>query len=205
MILKRVSSPIENMSTPAGAVLGITLLGFATGDLGCCPAPEKKAAMLRIANYDYALPSWWDSVSVEVPKDLGDEEQIREYVRKQYGKDVGTKETWKKALKTWAVACQRLDHFPIYLAHCHVTGEEYERAAEIYTALYKLADGQKDKRDWYRAYLAYEAGKTFEMLKDHDKAAVWYSRSAEYVGSEDPHIDYIARKSAERLKQLDKK
>jgi tetratricopeptide (TPR) repeat protein len=160
---------------------------------------------MRIGPYDYTLPSWWESVQVEVPEHLKDWEQVSAYVSKRYGDDSGTKESWKEALKIWAISDQRLGGFPGYLAHCHRTGGEYKRAVEIYTALYELADTQKDDRDWFRTYLAYCAGGCFVSLNDYEKALVWYKRSAKYVGNADPVVHYYASESAEKVRQLTKR
>jgi len=187
------------------APIAVVFLGLVMACQSLCDAGEKKPAVFRITTYDYALPAWWETVKVDVPKDLKDEEEVRNYVRKRYGNDTGTKETWKEALKTWAIASQRHNIFPVYLAHCHQSGEDYKRAAEIYADLYKLADTQKDERDWYRVYMAFNAGKTFELLKDTDKAVSWYSRAAEYVGNKDEAIADYARQSADKAKQLKKK
>ena len=168
-------------------------------------AGENPKRFLTIAGYNYELPSWWDSVEVDVPDNLKNWQQVSAFVMDRYGMDTGTEKTWKEALKTWAIASKRLNHFPVYLAHCYKTGGDYQRAAQIYGDLYNLADTQKEKRDWYRVYLAFNAGEAYVLLKDFDKAKVWYSRAAEYVGHKDSAIDYYARKSSDILKTLDKK
>ena len=168
-------------------------------------ADGKNPTVLRIANYDYVLPSWWESVNVELPENLEDGIQVAAFVRERYGKDTGTKKTWKAALKTWAIAGQRLNLFPVYLAHCYMSGEEYKRAAEIFVDLYNLADTQKERRDSYRVQLALHAGETYMLLKDSEKAASWYARSAEYVGNTNFSIRFYAKRSAEALELLKKK
>jgi len=159
---------------------------------------------MTITGYTYELPTWWDSVQVTVPQTLKNENDVRDFVGQNYGADTGTKKTWKQALKTWAMACQRLDIFPVYLGHCHRVGEEFERAAQIFADLYPLADTQKQNRDWYRVYLAYNAGELYAQLGNKDKAKLWFSRAAEYVGYSDSSIKYYAGVAANRLKTLEK-
>jgi len=77
------------------------------------PTPEagKLCTSMRIAGYDYPLPAWWDSVEVSVPATLKDWHAVTEFVVKHYDTDTGTAMTWRQALKTWAIASQRLTHF----------------------------------------------------------------------------------------------
>lgn len=199
---------MSSWPTPAGiarALLAAALLLLAFGAHEQLGAQEKKPTTMRIAGYDYKLPDWWDSVKVDVPEKLKTSVQIDEYVKDKFDKDTGTKETWKGALKVHALAAQRIDRFPVYLAHCHFAGEEYERAAEIFTDLYQLADTQGKLKDWYRCYLAYNAGQSHALLKDTAKAKVWYARSAEYVGNKDDAIAYYANESKEALEALQTK
>ncbi|MBN1799789.1 MAG: hypothetical protein JW822_14525 [Spirochaetales bacterium] len=170
---------------------------------GLVPTADMKKSM-TIAGYTYKLPVWWDSVQVAVPESLKNENDVRNFVGQNYGMDTGTKKTWKQALKTWALACQRLNIFPVYLGHCHRVGEEFERAAEIFAALYPLADTQKENRDWYRVYLAYNAGELYDQLGNKEKAELWFSRAAEYAGYSDSSIRYYAGVAAKRLKSLKK-
>ncbi|QEL18638.1 hypothetical protein [Limnoglobus roseus] len=168
------------------------------------PVPKGggKSPVWKFGAYEYALPTWWGSVDADVPKDLKDWKDVSAYLHMKYGQDTGTKDTWKSALKAWAIYDRRSDGFPVYLAHCHKCGGEVQRAADIYAALYKLADTRKDKREWYQAYLAYCAGGCYELLKDTDEAATWYGRSAEHVGNRDQAIDYYAKESAKKAKEL---
>ena len=170
---------------------------------GLVPADDLQKT-ITIAGYTYRLPAWWDSVAVTVPDSLKTENDVRNFVGQTYGMDTGTKQTWKQSLKTWALACQRLNIFPVYLAHCHRTGEDFERAAQIFADLYSLADTQKEYRDWYRVYLAYNAGELYDQLGNREKAKLWFSRAAEYVGNADSSIRYYAGVAAKRLKSLEK-
>src|SRR5262245_62084852 len=122
----------------------VVLLGPLAATAAWPPGEKGKPPprILRIAGYHYELPAWWDSVTVAVPEGLKDEDQIRAHVKKEFGADTGTKKTWQEALKVWAIASQRLDRFPVYLAHCHKAGEDHKRAAKIYADLYPLADKQ---------------------------------------------------------------
>jgi tetratricopeptide (TPR) repeat protein len=157
-----------------------------------------------IAGYTFELPSWWNSVQVSVPATLKTENDVRDFVMENYGMDTGTKKTWKQALKTWAIACRRLNIFPVYLAHCYREGGEFELAAGIYADLYPLADNQKQHRDWYRVYLSYNAGELYDQMGDKEKAKLWFSRAAEYAGHSDSSINYYAGVAAKRLKSLEK-
>jgi tetratricopeptide (TPR) repeat protein len=118
--------------------------------------------------------------------------------------DTGTKRTWKQAFKVWAIASQRLNLFPVYLAHCYKSGGELEKAAKIFGDLYGLAGTQGKNKDWYRVYLSYNAGETYAELEDNDKAKDWFSRAARYTGSSDSAISYYAGVAAKRLKALRK-
>lgn len=168
------------------------------------PVPKglKSSASLRIAGYDYRLPPWWDEVTVELPDDLTTGAAVDGYVAKKYGKDTGTEKNWKEALKVHALAAKRFDRFPVYLAHCCREGKEYASAAGIYSDLYKLADTQGENKDWYRCYLAHNAGRAYADLKETDKAKEWHAKAAEYVGSKDIAIAHYARESAAALKAL---
>jgi tetratricopeptide (TPR) repeat protein len=184
-----------------GMMMFISCKSTPAGDL-LSGGNEKKTMI--ITGYTYELPSWWDSLQVSVPDTLKTENDIRDFMEQNYGMDTGSKKTWKQALKTWAIACQRLDIFPVYLAHCHRVGEEYKRAAQIFADLYSLADNQKQYRDWYRVYLAYNAGELYAQLGDKEKAKLWFSRAAEYAGHSDSSINYYAGVAAKRLKSLEK-
>ncbi len=173
--------------------------GYASGSTA-----ETTQTTMVIAGYTFQLPSWWDSVQVDVPTTLSNEDDVRNYVGQQYGMDTGTQKTWKQALKTWAIASQRLNIFPVYLAHCYKSGEQFERAAKIFTGLYALADTQGKNRDWYRVYLSYNAAEIYAQLGDSDKARDWFSRAAQYTGSRDSAISYYAGVAAKRLKSLEK-
>jgi tetratricopeptide (TPR) repeat protein len=193
-------------------VLGFGLVGLLFAACKTTPAAgsasgsmaETTQKTMIIAGYAFQLPSWWDSVQVEVPTTLSNEDDVRNYVGQQYGMDTGTKKTWKQALKTWAIASQRLNIFPVYLAHCYKTGEQFAEAAKIFTDLYALADTQGKNRDWYRVYLSYNAAEIYAQLGDNDKARDWFSRAAQYTGSRDSAISYYAGVAAKRLNSLEK-
>lgn len=140
---------------------------------------------------------------VLVPARLKNEWQVEKYVRRTYGSDVGTKATWKQAVKIYTLTCKRLNIFPVFVAHCYMSGQKYAAAGRIYGQLYDLADTQREEKDWYQSYLAYEAGCAFALLDDLDRAATWYSRSAEFVGHPHSAISYYAKVSAKRLKELE--
>jgi tetratricopeptide (TPR) repeat protein len=169
--------------------------------------PTAEATMqktMTIAGYTFQLPTWWDSVQVDVPVTLNNEDDVRNFIGQQYGMDTGTKRTWKQAFKAWALASRRLNIFPVYLAHCYKTGEEFEQAAKVFTDLYDLADTQGKNKDWYRVYLSYNAAEIYAQLGDNAKAKDWFSRAAQYTGSADSAISYYAGVAAKRLKSLEK-
>ena len=158
----------------------------------------------RIAGYEFELPRWWRSVRVVVPANLKNWQQLQKYVSGKYGRDVGTRETWKQALKVYAIAYKRLNIFPVHLAHCYMSGRRYAKAAKMYGELYELADTRRKEKDWNRSYLAYEAGCTYALLGDLERAAMWYSRSAEFVGHPNGPSSFYAKESVKRLKELKK-
>jgi len=168
----------------------------------------EELGILKISNvdfsgedFDYVVPDWWELITVDLPKKLSTRGKVRGYIEKHFGNEAGTKETWKKALKTWAIACKRLNLFPTYLGHCHRAGEDYNRAAEIYMDLYRLSDTQVN-RDEHKVYLSYVAGEMHELMKDKDNAILWYERSAEYLDATNSFSSYYASESLRRIRKL---
>ena len=157
-----------------------------------------KPDTLLINGYPYELPDWWNSVGVDVPTNLMDWKAAGAHVKREYGSDTGTPDTWRQALKTWALWCREHDHFPVYLAHCHRSGGELERAAQIFADLYDLAHTQKAKKDWYRCYLAHNAGECYFYLREYRRAQLWFARSAAYADHGDPAVQHYARLSRDR-------
>jgi hypothetical protein len=159
---------------------------------------------MRIGPYKFEKPNWWDEVDVVIPENINSKEEAREYIGSNFGDDVGTEKTWKSALKSWVIFDQRTNGFPVYIAHCFMKGGEVEMAAKVYQDLYLLSHTQK-KVDWYKCYLAYEAGQAFEKLDDSENAAKWYSFSAQ-VKYKDPEdsasISYYANVSRIRLNEI---
>ena len=175
----------------------------------------------RIAGYEFELPCWWRSVRAVVPSPLKNKWQVEKHVRRTCGSDVGTKATWRQALKVYAITCKRLNVLPVFMAHCYMSGQRYAEAAKMYGELYDLVDTQvdeaeltasyggyefvptlQDEKDWLRSFLTYEAGRAYTLLGDLERAETWYSRSAEFV--EHPHspTSYYAKESAKRLEEL---
>jgi hypothetical protein len=151
-----------------------------------------------IGPYEFEQPSWWNEVDVVIPENINSEEEAREYIGRNFGADVGTEKTWKSALKSWAIFDQRTNRFPVYIAHCFMKGGEVEMAAKVYQDLYLLSHTQKEKVDWYKCYLAYNAGQAFEELDDSENAAKWYSFSAQvkFINLQDSaSISYYANNS----------
>lgn len=165
---------------------------------------QKRKDTINVAGFNYKLPPWWETVKVNLPEHLQTPREVEAFVAKRYGRDTGTKRTWKKALKTYAFAYQKMNVLPVYLAHCHVSGGEYARGARIYAALYGLTETQGDKKHWYRVYLAYNAGHKYAMSGDYVNAKRWYLRSAKYLNYVGPHqkaITYYAKRSVNALKR----
>lgn len=196
---------MNSRSQPVIALLVVLFLSVLPNQ-GGGRVTSGKRTHLEIGEYDYLFPEWWDTIIVEVPFDLKTRKEIREHVRKKYGRDTGTKENWKEALKTWAMASHRLnDPMPAYIAHCHRAGEDNLRAARIYAELHGLCDKQeKSQRDWYRAYLSYCAGEAFEKAGRVQNAEKWYTVSSLLEGNPNGAVDYYAKKSAEGIRRLAK-
>ena len=156
-------------------------------------AQEITPATMKIGPYDFRLPPWWDSVNVEVPDSLKTSEDVFQHVFKTYG-DVGSDTNWKQALKAHALGQQKVKGFPVFIAHCYMTGNEYRRAAEVYSDLWKLIDTQPEgDRDWYRCYLAHNAGLAHELADDSKNAHLWSSRTAAFVKNRDKTIAFYAK------------
>lgn len=157
---------------------------------------------LEISGYQFELPNWWNSIEVAVPNKLKSVFEIQKYVRSHYGNDTGTGTTWKEALKIYAIKCHQLNIFPIFIAHCYISGEEYSKAIKIYTDLYNLAYTQAEDKNWYECYLAYNAGITYIKIHDKNNAKIWLSRSAEHHGKPGSAISYYSNKAAKALREL---
>jgi hypothetical protein len=157
-----------------------------------------------IGPYEFEKPDWWNEVVVVIPDSINSKEEVKEYIGTNFGFDVGTEKTWKNALKSWAIFEQRTNGFPVYIAHCFMKGGEFEMAAKVYQDLYLLSNTQVEV-DWYKCYLAYEAGQAYEKLYDSENAAKWYSFSAQvkYINPKDSaSISYYANESRTRLMKL---
>tara|TARA_B110000908_G_C10040754_1_gene351695 strand:+ start:33 stop:593 length:561 start_codon:yes stop_codon:yes gene_type:complete len=178
-------------------ILSITALLFS-----CSQTPKIE----KIGDYNFETPDWWDKVDVTLNSNIDTEDEMRKFVSEKYGADVGTNETWKEALKAWAIYGQRSNGYPVYIGHCFKTGKEYKNAISVYEDLYYLADKQKEQ-DWYKCYLSYSIGEVYELLNNNKKAAIWYSYSSEhtFLNSEDSAIRYYAEQSQNRVSELIKK
>jgi hypothetical protein len=169
--------------------------------------PKVDRKIIRIDNYDYELPSWWDSVKVTVPKGLTKEEEVANYVRDRCGKEVGTQQTWKEALKTWALWYEEHNYLPVYIAHCHFTGGDHRRAAEMYADLCGVLDAEPkhEANIAVQCYLSYEAGRSYLVVRDIKSARKWLSRAAQYVGHQNRGIAYYGEEAAQMLKEVDER
>jgi hypothetical protein len=157
---------------------------------------------LQIGAFTLELPSWWDSVAVDVPE-LADENAIRKYVTRECKSDTGTASTWRRALKIWAIAAERAKLFPVYIGHAYFAGGEWRSAARVFSELFALADTQGAQAEWYRCYLAYNVGQSYRRAHDGANAATWYERAAAFAGSQDDAVRYYAKQSralAERVR-----
>jgi hypothetical protein len=171
------------------------------GQSGILSTPDE-SGYLQIGDYRFKIPDWWNSVRVSVPKGLTSEKDIGNYVFKYCGADTGTKTTWREALKIWAVESKRLGIFPVYIAHCYKAGEEFLKAAKVYSDLYDLSDSRGEYKDWYKVYLSYNAGESYSAAGDYANAKVWYTKSTKYVGNKDSAIDYYAKQSKKLLEGI---
>src|SRR5262245_40591737 len=99
--LTTVPQSARSVAARTGAALAVSLLSLAVACNETGQAASWKPRVMKVGVYTYTLPSWWDSVKVEVPEDLKDWEQVSAYVAKRYGDDTGTKDSWKEACKTW--------------------------------------------------------------------------------------------------------
>ncbi|MGB3949342.1 MAG: hypothetical protein WBM13_15255 [Bacteroidia bacterium] len=167
--------------------------------LGC-----KKDNTIKIGEYLFETPNWWADIEVPIPESIKSEDEAAKYIEVKYGAKDGTKDTWKYALKGWAIFCQRNNFLPIYIGHCFVKGGELENAAKIYTDLYFLANTDKKNESWFKCYLAYSAGEIYKELKDLSSAKKWYSYSAEvkYSNSDENPIKYYSNLSRDKLNEL---
>lgn len=165
-----------------------------------------QVATIKIGAYDFVKPDWYDTVEVTVPKNLVTEEGVRDYIRHSFGADVGTEQTWKSALKAWAIYYQQAnnDSVPAYLGHCFMEGAQYKEAATVFTGLYSLLNN-KEKNLFVGCHLAYNAGKAYEELKDVDKALTWYKQASEASGKDaDGNTQYYVEESKKKLEVLSK-
>jgi hypothetical protein len=189
-------------------ILCLLLTGCTTTDGGYSflgnTSTSASAKSLAIAGYAFELPSWWSQVNVTVPDTLKAEDDIRNYVYYVCGLDTGTINTWKQALKIWALACERLRLLPVYIAHCYKAGGDLAHAAKVYSDLYYYAGTQEKYVDWYRVYLSFNAGETYALLGNKVEAITWYEVAAGFSGNADSAINYYASQSIERIKTLKK-
>lgn len=164
---------------------------------------------MMIGEFRFELPAWWSSVEVEVPESLTTEEQIADYVTQTCGRDTGLSDTWRQALKIWAIASARLSRSATYVAHCFRKGGEHAEAAAIYTAMWRMADkragGDRQLAAWYRIHLAYCAGVEYMELRNWELAAIWLGRCAKSVDSKDQAVRYYAGKAQEALAYVRRK
>jgi hypothetical protein len=133
---------------------------------------------LAIGAYDLTLPSWWDEVDVDLPAGADREPAMRDHVRRLYGGDAGTKETWRAAAKAWALWARGHGVLPIDYAHCLMTGEHYRGAARVYGELHA-----RTNREWTTARpcrLAYFAAGAHRAAGDVSGAVDWYLKTVEF-------------------------
>lgn len=178
----------------------ISFLPFILLFLSCTQSPKT----IKIGDYSFVTPDWWNEVNVELNNDINTDDEIRKFVTEKYGADVGIADTWKESLKVWAIYSERTNGFPIYIAHCYRTGGMYEDAILVYKDLYYLADKQ-DKKDWYKCFLPYLIGEAYESLNDDQKAVLWYSygTKSNFITSDSPSIRYYAEESKSKVFELD--
>jgi hypothetical protein len=171
------------------------------------PNPKVEHRVMRINGYDYVLPAWWDSVNVKIPKDVNSVREFADYVKEHYSKDVGTQQTWKEALKAWALWCEQHDADPIYVAHCHATGGEHRRAAEIYHEFLRRRKERPMDESWAwdQCFLSYRAGRSYLAAGDSADARKCLTYASEFVGNSNEAVAHYAEEASKILKELDEK
>ncbi|WP_162254442.1 tetratricopeptide repeat protein [Pelomonas sp. Root1444] len=180
-------------------------IGLSTSATGAPRTPTPP--IVRLGDYSYTVPVWWDKVQVKVPEHFQSMHEVEAYVYGKYGNDVGTSATWRMALKTYALAYQRFPRtLPVYLAHCHMRGGDLDRAAQIYADLYELSSSQAEEEHWYRVYLAFNAGLAYARLGRLSEAQHWYLLASRYLNDEGPNAGAIisyARQAEQALQDPD--
>lgn len=166
-----------------------------------------KSISFSINHVEYKLesPEWWDEIEVDISNlDFSDQSVITNYCKEAFGADTGTKSTWKLAFKAHALYCSKYSVFPVYLAHCAKTGEEFVLASKIYADLFHLVYFFGKNVEWHHTYLAYSAAGAYEKLKQYSLAISWFEKATKYLaGAADDGTKYYASeaiKSIERIK-----
>lgn len=162
-------------------------------------------AIIKIGDYDFQKPDWWDKIQVTLPDTILTQDSASAYISAKYGSDVGTPDTWKSAMKCWVIFDQRTDEFPVYIAHCYKSGGELEKSAKVYIDLFKLIHtAQPDLEEWYTCYLAYSAGEVYAEMKDVKNAEKWYSIASQpdFLNSAVNAVSYYAKLSLDNMNKL---
>lgn len=156
--------------------------------------------------YKFTLPDWWNDIQVDISHlGFSDKREIDSFCKRNFGEDVGTKSTWKSALKAHALYNHKYNQFPVYIGHCASAGKEFELAAKIYSDLFQLVHFWNDQIEWYHTYLAYETAGEYEALGQISLAISWYKKATEYIsiGTDENAIKYYAGQSLMKIKELE--
>ncbi len=155
-------------------------------------------------SYNFKLPDWWNDVQFDLKEaKITPKNSIDIFVKKKFGADVGTKNTWKFALKAHALYCQKTNRIPVYIAHCASEGQDFELSTKVYTELYNLVDDSNSYKDWYRTYPAYEAADDYQEIGQVGLAISWYKKATEEINNNFEHaIQYYAKKSLKQIERL---
>lgn len=153
-------------------------------------------------NYHFKLPDWWDTVEVEMPKDVRTDGDLARYVEEKYGQDVGTATTWRQALKCWALYDAKHGYLPVYIAHCFAVGGQHQKAVNTYTDLWDVASLLSKNKTWYSTYLAFEAGRQYLQICQIALAKAWLKKAAARKRVGDDAVKYYASEAHRILKEI---
>lgn len=162
--------------------------------------PQPEGPAFRIGDHEFALPAWWDEIEVDLPQDIHTEADMRGLVTGLLGADTGTRETWRSALKAWALFFAREGGLPVYVGHCWSAGGEHDMALRTYSRLLELAPGEGPHAGWYRVLLSDRTAREYVALERHADACRWFERViAAAREARGPAADYYAKIARERL------
>ena len=157
---------------------------------------------IKIGVYNFKKPEWWDNINVNIPENLKTDNDVRGFAEEKYNSDVGTKNNWREALKFHALAAQKLNYFPLYIAFCYRTGKEYNLAIQVFTELYELAETQAENKEWFKTYIPFNLGRIYNTINDNENAKIWYTKASKFIKNKDTSIVSYAKRALEELEYL---